>query len=73
MVDKVLCDEHEQITSILILVGCILLRYVHVYLSDLYPRSQLRIYWCYFSLSSQHVLAPSGHLQVKYNYITYIS
>jgi hypothetical protein len=39
----------------------------------IYPRSQLRIYWSYFSLSSQHVSAPSGHPQVKYNYITYIS
>jgi hypothetical protein len=36
-------------------------------------RSQLRIYWCYFTLSSQHVSAPSGHLQVKYHYTTYIS
>jgi hypothetical protein len=44
-----------------------------VYLSNIYPRSQLRNYWCYFSLSSQHVSAPSGHHQVKYNYITYIS
>jgi hypothetical protein len=26
-----------------------------------------------FSLCSQHVSAPTGHLQVKYNYITYIS
>jgi hypothetical protein len=46
---------------------------VNVYLSNMYPRSQLRIYWCYFSLSSQHVSAPSGHPQVKYNHITYIS
>jgi hypothetical protein len=45
----------------------------NVYLSDIYPRSQLRIYWCYFSLSSQHVSAPSDHLQVKHTYITYIS
>jgi hypothetical protein len=46
----------------------------YVYLSNIYLRSQLRIYWCYFySLCSQHVSAPIGHLQVKYNYITYIS
>jgi hypothetical protein len=38
-----------------------------VYLSDIYLRSQLRIYWCYFSLSSQHVSVPSGHPQVKHN------
>jgi hypothetical protein len=31
-----------------ILVGCILLRYVYVYLSNIYLQSQLRIYWCYF-------------------------
>jgi hypothetical protein len=43
------------------------------YTSQIYLRSQLRIYWCYFySLCSQHVLAPTGHPQVKYNYITYI-
>jgi hypothetical protein len=45
---------------------------LNVFLSNIYPRSELRIYWCYFSLSSQHISAPSGHLQVKYNYITYI-
>jgi hypothetical protein len=39
----------------------------------IYPRSQLGIYWCYFSLCSQHVSAPSDHPQMKHNYITYIS
>jgi hypothetical protein len=44
------------------------------YTFQIYLRSQLRIYWCYFySLCSQHVLATAGHLQVKYNYIAYIS
>jgi hypothetical protein len=43
------------------------------YTSQIYLRSQLRIYWCYFySLCSQHVSVPTGHPQVKYNYITYI-
>jgi hypothetical protein len=32
----------------LILVGCILLRYVYTYTSQIHLRSQLRIYWCYF-------------------------
>jgi hypothetical protein len=65
----------EKLVGSFILVGCILLRYVHLYPSNIYiyPRSQLRIYWSYFSLSSQHVSAPSDHPQVKYNYITYIS
>jgi hypothetical protein len=40
---------------------------IHVYLSDIYPRSKLRIYWCYFSLCSQHVSAPLGHPQAKHN------
>jgi hypothetical protein len=70
---KVYCSNS---IIIFIIVGCILLRYVHVYLSNIYQRSQLRIYWSYFSLSSQHVSAPSGHLQVKYIsnviYIIYI-
>jgi hypothetical protein len=56
-----------------VLIKTIILLYIYVYLSNICPRSQLRIYWCYFSLSSQHVSASSGHLQVKYNYITYIS
>jgi hypothetical protein len=40
---------------------------VYVYLSNIYQRSHMRIYWFYFSLSPQHVSVPSGHLQVKYN------
>jgi hypothetical protein len=46
---------------------------MYTYTFQIYLRSQLIIYWCYFSLCSQHVSAPTGHLQVKYNYITYIS
>jgi hypothetical protein len=39
------------------------------YTFHIYLRSQLRIYWRYFYfLCSQHVSAPKGHLQVKYNY-----
>jgi hypothetical protein len=46
---------------------------MYTYTSQIYLRSQLRIYWCYFhSPCSQHVPAPTGHPQVKYNYITYI-
>jgi hypothetical protein len=40
----------------------------------MYLRTQLRIYWCYFFLSVHNMFsAPKGHLQVKYNYIAYIS
>jgi hypothetical protein len=37
--------------------SCLLISFKYIYI---YPRSQLRIYWCYFSLSSKHVSAPSG-------------
>jgi hypothetical protein len=46
---------------------------MYTYTFQIYLRSQLRIYWCYFySLCSQHVSAPTGHPQEKYNYITHI-
>jgi hypothetical protein len=56
-----------------ILVGCILLRYVYVYLSNIAAIATENLLVLLFSLCSQHVSAPTGHLQVKYNYITYIS
>jgi hypothetical protein len=70
-----MCSPFRSINpSNSIFVGCILLRYVYIYLSNIYLRSQLRIHWCYFySICSQHVSVLMGHLQVKYNYITYIS
>jgi hypothetical protein len=47
---------------------------MYTYTFEIYLRSQLRICWCYFySLCSQHVSAPTGHLQAKYYYINYIS
>jgi hypothetical protein len=58
-------------TDIFIFVGCILLRYLHVYFPDTYPQSQ-QIIFISFILSvhfSLHVSAPTTHLQVKHNII----
>jgi hypothetical protein len=45
----------------------------HVYLSNIPAIATENLLMLLFSLCSQHVSAPTGHLQVKYNYITYIS
>jgi hypothetical protein len=50
-----------------ILVGCILLCYVHVYLSDYTHYRNWEFTDAIFSPCLQHVSAPSGHPQVKYN------
>jgi hypothetical protein len=43
----------------------------YMYTSQIYPQSQLRICCCccFYSVCSQHVSAPTGHPQVKYNII----
>jgi hypothetical protein len=61
--------EFEGKCKDFILVGCILLRYVHLYPSNIYiyiyPRSQLRIYWCYFALMKHNkTLLPHSQLNM---------
>jgi hypothetical protein len=53
-----------------ILVGCILLRYPHVYFSNIYPQSQLIIFISLlYSICSLRVSVPTGHPQAKHNII----
>jgi hypothetical protein len=43
-----------------------------MYTSQIYLQSQLRIFVViFYSVRSQHVSAPTGHPQVKYNIIIY--
>jgi hypothetical protein len=42
----------------------------NVYLSNIPAIATENLLVLLFSLCSQHVSAPTGHLQVKYNYIT---
>jgi hypothetical protein len=51
---------------------CINKRNVYVYLSNIPAIATENLLVLLFSLCSQYVSAPTGHLQVKYNYITYI-
>jgi DNA-binding MltR family transcriptional regulator len=54
--------------------GKILRSAIHKLINSVWNKEELPDQWKEsISLSSQHVSAPSGHLQVKYNYITYIS
>jgi hypothetical protein len=41
----------------------------YTYISQIYLQSQLRIFVIFISVCSQHVSAPTGHPQVKYNNI----
>jgi hypothetical protein len=55
--------------SFSLVLGVHLVALYYTYTPQIYPESQLRFLLLFYSVRSQHVSAPTGHPQVKYNII----